>query len=154
MAVAAWKSLAALDLAHIEVASAGLAAMPGMPASSHSLAVARRWNVDLSTHQAQRLEHDLAKDVDLVCTMTLDAAHAVRTYFGATNVRSLGEFQEGFSDDTTRRLEGLLGEEDNLQRDIPDPFGGSLEVYEACGEEIRRSIMGLMAAIREGRVTA
>ncbi|HEX8551291.1 MAG TPA: hypothetical protein VF681_07010 [Abditibacteriaceae bacterium] len=150
LAVAAWRAQATRDVAHVRVLSAGLAAAEGQRAAGNSTLVAKKWGVNLSEHRARQLDDDMVEKADLICTMTSDAAFAVRSYFAAPNVRVLGEFRCQCDED--RRLSALLEEDETLSRDISDPFGGSMETYEACGEEIRRAVCGLMNAVRSGEI--
>jgi protein-tyrosine phosphatase len=148
LAVAAWRAFAPPELAHVEVLSAGLAAQEGRGVARHSQTVARGWGVDLSSHRARQLEDDLVARADLICAMTGEGAFAVRSYFAAPCVRVLGEFRCQCEED--KRLSALMGEDGTLGRDIIDPYGGSLETYEACGAEIRRAVCGLVNAVRNG----
>ncbi|MGB9791372.1 MAG: low molecular weight protein arginine phosphatase [Thermacetogeniaceae bacterium] len=54
----------------IEVASAGLAALPGAPASAEARDVLRGMGIDLSGHQAVQLSRKQVEDADLIFTMT------------------------------------------------------------------------------------
>lgn len=150
LAVAAWRANVPSDMADVEVLSAGLAAHDGRAAARHGQTVARGWGVDMSAHRARQLDDELIERADLICTMSNDAAFAVRSYFAATQVRVLGEFRCRENEDA--RLSALLGEDETLSRDIGDPYGGSLEMYEACGVEIQRAICGLIQAVRNGEV--
>ena len=148
LAVAAWRALASEDVTDVEVLSAGLAAGGGRPASRHSQSIARGWGADLSSHRSRQLDDELVARADLICTMTGEGARALRSYFAAPCVRVLGEFRCRCEED--ERLSALLDEDGTLLRDISDPYGGSLETYEACAAEIRRAICGLMNAVRAG----
>ena len=151
LAVAAWRADAPPELKSVEVLSAGLAAQSGQGAARNSVAVAKTWGVDLSSHRARLLDEKLVARADIICTMTQDAAFAVRAYFTAPNVRVLGEFASEREDD--ERLSSLLEENIAVAPDISDPFGGSLEHYETCGAEIRRAVRGLITAVRTGEIS-
>jgi protein-tyrosine-phosphatase len=96
--------------------------------------------------------------------MTEDQAAAVRSHFGLPEgkVVPLGYFDESRSsahdEDVQQRLTDLLGTEENddeLWRGpvhIADPYGGSLEAYESCAQQIRRAVTGLRRALREGEI--
>lgn len=67
----AGKVLHSLNLADkIEVVSAGLAAFPGMPASSGALQVLAEEGLDFSRHKARQLTAEMVSQADLVLTMT------------------------------------------------------------------------------------
>lgn len=150
LAVAAWRALATEDVAGVEVLSAGLAAGEGRPASRHTQAIARQWDVDISAHRSRQLDDSLVARADIICTMTGEGARALRSYYAAPNVRVLGEFRCHCEED--ERLSALLDEDNTLLRDISDPYGGSLETYEACAAEIRSAVCGLINAVRSGEL--
>ncbi len=54
----------------VEVASAGLAALPGAPASTEALSVLADEGLDLSGHRAVQLTREMAQAADLIFTMT------------------------------------------------------------------------------------
>lgn len=125
----------------------------GVPASRYAQEVARGWGEDLSSHRARGLSSALLAEADFVLTMTDDQAHAVRVYCGlkSSQVRALGDFSdEIFSSDAECRLASLMEIETNSRtaRDIIDPFGGSLEAYQSCGEAIRSALIGVRRALR------
>lgn len=177
LAVAAWRALDGEEATQsealvvtpneIEVVSAGLAASLGSAATRYAQQIAQGWKVDLLAHRSRPLRQRLARESDLVVTMTEDQAQSVRAQFGLPShrVRVLGEFAHyRVLDDQTnsssrseeQRLAALLNEEkaaeaDNAN-DIDDPFGASLEAYESCAARIRLSVKGLRRALREGEV--
>jgi protein-tyrosine phosphatase len=65
----------------IEVASAGLAAFPGAPASPEAVAVLADRGIDLSDHCATQLTEDMVRWADLIFTMTAaQKRHLLETY--------------------------------------------------------------------------
>ena len=95
----------------VEVASAGTAAYPGGSASEGSLRAAARNGLDLSAHRSRPLSPELIAWADVVLTMSashLAQAHAA----GATHADLLPHFATGD------------------EGGVPDPFGGSDEIYE------------------------
>jgi protein-tyrosine phosphatase len=151
------------DLTTAEVESAGLAAWNGQKASGHTLEVARSWGVDLSGHRARGLSTRLLRRADLIVTMTEEQTAAVRAHFGLPEgkVVPLGYFDESSSsheETVQQRLTDLLGTVENDEDPwhgpvhIADPYGGSLEAYESCAQQIRRAVIGLRRALREGEI--
>jgi len=149
----------------IEVVSAGLAASHGHEATRFAQQIARSWKVDLSAHRSRPLRQRLARDSDLVVAMTQNQARSARAQFGLPShrVRVLGEFVdyrvlENQTNPALRnaeqRLAALLNEDEatEIDNDIDDPFGASLEAYESCAARIRLSVKGLRRALREGEV--
>lgn len=154
--------LASAWLLERDADSAGLAAEKGAPAARNTLASARDWEQDLSTHRARRLSRDLARHAPLICTMTVEQSLAVCAHFGASveRVRPLGEFaawcddaQSGARALEEERLAALIGHAPrplDHSDDIVDPYGGSLEAYRCCAAQIHRAVAGLRIALRRG----
>ena len=118
---------------HVKVLSAGLYAREESPASSGAQAAAAKRGLDLSAHRSRQLLPEYVQAADLVLTMTHSHKAAVTDMApeAAGKVYTLAEF---------------AGEQDN----VPDPFGCSCAVYEACAAAIERlldkawdKIMGL-----------
>lgn len=118
-----------------EVRSAGVGALDGQPASQHAVEVMAERGIE-HVHQSSRLDHELVEWSDLILTMTASHKQAILTYFpdAANKVHTLREFVgvEGYAD-------------------IADPFGGSLEDYRRCAEEIEESLDRLSARLLHER---
>jgi len=155
LAVAAWRALESAP--DVKVLSAGFAARSGSRAEPLAVAVARTWNVDLSSHRARQLDETLMQS-DLICTMTASSAQMLRENFPdcAAKIRVLGEFipmDKKAETDKDRLAQLLEIAPCELQaQDINDPFGGSLENYQICGAQIQRAAGGLAAALRRGEL--
>ncbi|HVJ49207.1 low molecular weight protein arginine phosphatase [Desulfitobacterium sp.] len=110
----------------VEVSSAGMAAGEGQPASDQALSVLKVRGIDLSSHHARQINPLLLQAADWIIPMTKE--HEIRLcalypqYTG--KIRRLGAW-------------GTKG------KDILDPFGGSLKVYQKCAEEIEGLIFEL-----------
>lgn len=124
------RAIEARDWTGIEVGSAGVAAVEGAPASEGSRRVGERHGLDLSSHRSRSLTPALAADADLILTMSVEHLRVVERYVGDRKGVLLSAFAEG--------REGADGEA------IPDPFGGSDDVYEETYEVlddlVRRSV--------------
>ena len=140
-------------LQRIEATSAGLGATPGAGAALYAQQIARTWGADLSGHRAQLFRPDHAKS-DLILTMTAAQSAVVRTHFevGEKQVWRLGSYaprRERIAE--AARFAPLWGDslafsplaQTGSEWDILDPFGGSLEAYEACAVQIRRCVFEL-----------
>ncbi|MDI7248011.1 MAG: low molecular weight protein arginine phosphatase [Bacillota bacterium] len=120
----------------VVVESAGLFAREGDPASENAMAVMMERGLDISSHRARLLREHVVESADLVLVMT--SAHK-RVVLGRHpslegKVFTLNEFA------------GLAAE---LGPDTHDPFGGSIEVYRATADNIKRAIDGAIRRIRE-----
>lgn len=108
-------------LAHgLAFASAGTSAMPDMPASEGSLAVAADLGLDLGTHRSQSIDPDLIERARWIVCMSHGHRRAI-----------LAEVPEA-----EEKLVLLRPDE----RDIADPYGGELKAYRRVADEVRAAI--------------
>lgn len=110
--------------AHVRVASAGLSAGGGEPASREAVVVAARRGVDLSAHRSRVLTRDAVAWADLVLAMSPAHLAGVARLGGREKASLLGGFASGGSHGAAVR----------------DPFGGSEETYEATFQELERLV--------------
>lgn len=115
----------------VEVASAGASAADGAPASSYSLEVAREHGLDLTGHRSRGLGERLVRDADLIVTMGVRHRDAV----GAVDPDSL---------ENTYLLTNFS---DVHHGDIPDPIGGSRDLYEQTYLVIRDCVESMAAKL-------
>jgi len=129
MAAAIFRSLLArrfgcepaeIEMHGVQVASAGLAAWGGSPASEQAVEVLAAEGVDLASHSSQPLTERLARQADVIWTMTSGHRAAI-----------LAQFPE-LSDRVWMLSPG--------RRDVLDPIGGSLETYRRCAAQIREHL--------------
>jgi len=119
-----------------EVASAGLCAAVGAPASSGALQALAERRIDLTPHRSQPLTSRLAAASDLLVVMTEGHAALIRQQFPqvAGKIRLLKSFSP-----------------DGLEHpDVADPFGSSLESYRRTRDEIETAVAGLADAWNSG----
>lgn len=154
----------------VEVRSAGVSAVDGMPISRHAEAVLRDQQIS-DNMSSKPLNIELVEWADLILTLTLshkqytirqfpyaaDKVHTLKEYV-ENDVQVLTDLQEQdsllASMEMMRSLGAELQEQDKVrlielrQRipsfDISDPFGGSLEEYEATAAEIRSALFRLL----------
>ncbi|WP_054957625.1 low molecular weight protein arginine phosphatase [Paenibacillus dakarensis] len=154
----------------LDVRSAGVAAMEGMPISQHAEAVLQDQQIE-DQLASKPLSSDLVEWADLILTLTLShKQYAIRQFpHAADKVHTLKEFTENdesvlrdleeqdqllASMEMARSLGEELQEKDRIrlielrQRipsfDISDPFGGTLEDYQATAAEIRTALFRLL----------
>lgn len=104
-------------------ASAGIFAPEGASASDNSIEAMREIGIDISEHCADSVSAEKLSGFDRVLTMTKAHADTLRI--------ALPQFAEKIS-----TLSEAVGEDG----EIPDPFGGSLDDYRICRDEIKRLI--------------
>jgi protein-tyrosine phosphatase len=114
-----------LEARGIIVTSAGIAAMPGAPASTESVAVAADRQLNLSDHAAQPMTERLLRDADIIFTMTSGHRQALLSHWPAAAERTQLICQDG--------------------RDVGDPIGGTRGHYEHCANQIDAALADRVA---------
>ncbi|AEG16920.1 protein tyrosine phosphatase [Desulfofundulus kuznetsovii DSM 6115] len=104
----------------VEVVSAGIAALPGSEASPQAVAVMEEMGLDLKSHRATLLTRRDVEEADLVLTMTQSHKKLI---------------QEQLPDQEEKIF--TLAEYAGRGGDVPDPFGGPVDVYRQCAGELR-----------------
>ncbi|MGE5674888.1 MAG: low molecular weight protein arginine phosphatase [Mycobacterium leprae] len=121
----------------LSIVSAGTSAYPGAEASQHALTAMQKRQIDLSGHRSRMVDDALLSSVDLVLTMTHRHKEHILNLMPelAGRVFAMGEYAG-----------------DN--RDVPDPFGGSLSVYEETADAMARLLTKVVDRIKwEGTPT-
>lgn len=108
----------------IEVSSAGIHALEGDKASEQAIAVMAEKGIDLSKHRAERIKAEMLAEADYIFTMTnFQAEFLAQSYPQfAAKISSLGAWTKS-------------------NKDIHDPFGGTLEQYHNCAEQLEELIL-------------
>lgn len=110
-----------------EITSAGLLADRHSSASSYAVKAAAELGCDISAHKSKPMTDALAFSATLLVAMTASHAAELRRMFpfAAEKVRTF------------------------CDRDISDPFGGSLDEYRVCARMITSNFEKLAAEIKE-----
>ena len=120
----------------IEVFSAGVSAWDGQPASQNAiLAIAGMEypGISLNSHKSQIISRELLKNASLVLTMTGRHLDVVKSACPSARAFTLYEYASGVKE----------------SGDISDPFGGDLEIYRACAEEIKQLLLSCVAKLKD-----
>jgi len=112
-----------------EVASAGVAALDGQPASEGAMQAMQEKKVDLALHRSRKLAGAHIDDADLIVVMTEAHKRAILRHFPHVEDRVV--LLNAFSS-------AHPGE------DVPDPFGMSMDVYRAIRDEIDAAMPDLV----------
>jgi len=131
-----------------QVASAGIAAYPGMPASSLAINVLARNGIDLSRHRSRCLTREEVDHARLIVVMTEMHRDVIAQRFPS----SVGRVQ----------ILTAFGPQAGALHGIEDPMGGSLRDYQRTYDEINALLPDLVlylhqqfdAARREKRGTS
>lgn len=102
-----------------EVLSAGINAIEGQPVSENTVQVLKEKNIDISNNKAVKIQEQLLNTADYIFTMTKNhELYLVNVYPGfRSKINRLGDFVDN-------------------NKDILDPWGGSLDDYRCCANEL------------------
>lgn len=113
----------------LQILSGAISTTEGMPASANAVLAMQELGIDLSAHRSANIDADVLSEADLVLTMTESHKQAIVHYFG---------------DDFELKTQPLL-DYIGIGGDVPDPYGGDIEVYRACRDRINEAIELLYA---------
>jgi protein-tyrosine-phosphatase len=121
-------------LRSLKVVSAGVAARTGEPISDNSVTALKKAGIDISNLRAQALTQELLDNSLVVFGMTEShrAIIRMRARPAPANLHLFREFMPAPAD-----------------REIGDPYGGTLKVYEAARDEMVEAIPSLMAFLKK-----
>lgn len=112
------------NIENVEVSSCGIMCSNGMPISEGSRTALKELGIDNIVHKSNMITMREIIESDYIFTMTVHHRDWLRVNYNAgDNVFALGEF---------------LGMED-----VSDPYGGSINDYIRCGEQINYMISKL-----------
>lgn len=121
MAAAIFNKIATEKDLDVRIESAGIFAEEGAPASTEAIIVMKEYDIDLLGHHAQPINTELLEKSDVILTMT--AAHKML----------LEQYSEG--------KVFTLSEYADLDDDIDDPYGGDVEEYKECADELYNTLL-------------
>ncbi len=104
--------------------SAGIMTMDGLEASRNSILAMEKIGIDISKHRSRQVNASLIETSDLILTMSRSHKMAI-----------LGSYEA-----SRGKVFTLLEYAKNISKDILDPYGRELEVYENTREEIKGAI--------------
>lgn len=120
-------------LRSLQVRSAGVAARSGAPVTDYSAVSLRKVGIDISDHASRPVTQELLDGALAVLCMTEDhrASIAETARPAPANLWLFREFMPAGS-----------------EREIPDPYGSPLRVYDACRDEMVEALPSLIEALR------
>jgi protein-tyrosine-phosphatase len=112
-----------------KVASAGVAARGGEAVSQNSITALKKVGIDISQHRSQALSPELVAQAKAIFVMTESHRAMIQLMFDPPprNVYLLREFMP-----------------ESVDRQIADPYGGPLSVYEMSRDEMVEAIPSIM----------
>lgn len=119
-------------LRSLKVVSAGVSARRGEPVSENSVVALRKVGIDVSRHVSQPLTQELLDRALVVICMT--ESH-----------RAMIQLQAEPAPKHVHLFREFMGDAD---KEICDPYGFPLQVYEVCRDEMVEAIPSLMAYLK------
>ena len=120
-------------LKSLKVISAGVAARTGELASENSVFALKRVGIDISGHRSTALTQQLLDQA--LCVLVMTDSHKSMIEIQASPVpKNLHLFRD-FLPKTTRK-------------EIIDPYGSSVKVYESCRDEMVEAIPSIIAYLK------
>lgn len=110
------------------VVSAGLWAQDGFPASPQAVKVMSEYGLDIFAHRSRAMSRDLARQADLILTMTRSGLEEVQQRYP-------------FARDKSFTLADYAG---FTQQEIIDPFGLDLLTYRQTAQQLKKMINELI----------
>ncbi len=123
MAAALLKKLCK-DEDNFAVLSGAISTLEGQPASKNAVRAMAEVDIDIQNHRSANIHADLLSEADLVLTMTAAHKQAIIHFFG---------------DDFELKTHALL-DYVGLGGDVADPYGGDIEVYRSCRDQLQEAI--------------
>lgn len=124
----------------VEVASAGVSTLTGLPASEGAIRASGAHGLDLTDHESAQLTAERVEEADLILVMTPSHRAAAEALGGGGKTALLGAFAAGRED------------EDGGRWAVPDPFGGDevayRETFDSIEAMVRRALSRLEAIVR------
>lgn len=114
------------------ISSAGIFALDGTSASENAILAAKNFEVDISLHKSRQLTDEIADNSDLILCMTTN--HKLSLSGVKSNYFTVGEYAE-------------TGE------DVSDPYGGTLDDYIACFNQLDGLLKIIARKIEDGNNT-
>ena len=112
---------------NLEIESAGTFAGEGQPPSGSSLAVMKARGIDISGHRSSPLTAEKLESSDLVVAMT----NSHRLQIGKILPSAL------------KKTRLIMEFADKAPADVSDPYGGNLEDYTACFDQLKPALDNL-----------
>jgi len=112
-----------------QVISAGVAARGGEPVSENSVVALKKVGIDIAKHASQPLTQKMIDEAAVILCMT-ESHRAMIRLQAEPPPKHLYLFREFMPQ--------------RGHKEIPDPFGGPLRLYEACRDEMVEAIPSLL----------
>jgi glycine hydroxymethyltransferase len=116
--------------------SAGIGAVDGQPPSAHAVRTLKDLGVDMSGQRSRQLTRELVDQADFIFGMT-------RGHVDAIALLHPHAMEKVF---LLREFDITSGE---FEKDVPDPIGGSFEVYVECRNQIQQGLVSVVKYLEQ-----
>lgn len=106
------------------VCSAGISTTDGLPATQNAITAAGEFGSDISLHKSKQITKAAIDSADLILCMTQSHKNSVQS------------FAPESEDKTYTLAEYVASSPDESDYEIDDPYGGDIEEYQACAEDL------------------
>lgn len=133
------------------VRSAGIMTADLLSASNYAIQTLKKRNLDLSDHKSYAIDEDIVDHADLILAMTNRHKEWLMESFPLkkTCIFTLDEYTNiDDKDIDDQKIDDHLLTK-NSQVDIIDPYGGDLEVYESCANQIEKRLDKLIEKLKQ-----
>ncbi len=115
--------------------SAGVAAAPDWPASEEAVSALRERGIDATGHRSRPVSRDLVKQADLIVAMTERHRQEILRH----------------DPEAAGKIHLMMSFGPGPHRDVPDPVGGSLDVYRTTRDALDAAMADLILHLIETR---
>lgn len=116
------------------VVSAGISAYAGDPASGNAVKALKSVGLDLRSHHSQPFSDKLARESDLILTMTSGHLQAIRSRYPDLKA-PVYRFREWIP---------------SGNREVDDPFGGPLDLYVETRDNLAEAVPSIIEFLKSG----
>jgi glycine hydroxymethyltransferase len=124
------------DHNQFQAVSAGIGAVDGQLPSAYAVRCLKEMGIDITLHRSRPLTRELVDSADWIFGMTRGHVDAIALLHpqSAEKVFLLREFDPALKD---------------FEKDIPDPIGGSYEVYLECRNQIQSGLVSVLEYLKQ-----
>ena len=120
---------------NIDSMSAGLTRLSGAKAAENTIKICSNYGLDVNSHRSRQLDGGLLREADLILTMEIEQ----KTYI------------QSIYPEQSSKIFTLTGYGDRVERDIYDPYGDGIEIFDNVFKEIKGEIERILPLLIESR---
>ena len=113
--------------------SAGLTRLSGAKAAENTIKICLKYGLDVSSHRSSQVDGGLIHEADLVLTMEIEQRDYIQSVYT----------------EQSSKIFTLTGYGDGNERDIHDPYGDGIDIFDNVFKEIKREIERILPLLIE-----